>query len=462
VQTDIARIILRLAEAVQRLPLDTMVLRVWFPGEYEITQNVHELEAGARDAITRLSTLAGAGRDDAAVALRNIGNLAATELESFILLQASKVSRRSGSATPGPFKASAVFSRPVVEINGDLSSVVEVLRSEEQAIARLSDDEIKDQVENQRIAGRGRFVVNALAALGFPKELLDEHRRRTSEKSVHYNHPIPILEAQLAITKTVKGETDPQKRPEAVRIELLKLTQHLLEARLEELSIAKAAGLSPKSLEWPVCVSAFGRDTQEKVESLKLGSAVRFRPRGVDNKTGRPTVVEPGSVIHFALEYCIALDDARRMHLNSTKQERADWSNSIDGIEEAVKKGVGGDSAKKLLAQPSKPNRSDPYHGVSLCILWTYKAALLPVFPSMDDLKNADHATADLELWIDAAVARARMICWNDWEGYIGWPTCVVERRFQSKKRGRSAQSVVREKLREGMLKLEPVSSANR
>lgn len=460
-QTDIDRIITRLAEAVQRLPLDTMVSRVWLPGESAITQNVHELEAGARDAITRLSTLAGAGMDDAAAALRNIGNHAAAELESFILPRASKGIRRKSSNTPGPFKESAVFSRPVVEIDGDLSSVVHVLSSEEQAIARLSEDEIKKQVENLRIAGRGRFVVNALAVLGFPKELLDEHRRRTSEQSVHYNHPRPILEAQLAKTKTGKGETDPQKRPEAVRIELLKLTHHLLEARLEELSIAKAIELAPKSLEWPVLASAFGRDAQEKIESLKLGSEARFRPR-VDNRTGHPRVVEPGSEIHFALEYCIALDEARRMHLHSTEQERADRRKSIEGIEEAIQQGVDGDEAKKLLAQPSKLNSGDPYHGVSLCILWTYKAALLPVFPSMDDLKNEDHAMADLELWIDAAMARARMICWNDWEEYIGWPKCVVERRIQSNKRGRSAQSVVREKLSGGMLKLEPASSANR
>jgi hypothetical protein len=362
-QTDIDRIITRLATAIQLLPLHTMVSRVWFPGHPEITQNIQELETSARDAITRLSMLAGAGGDDAAVSLRYVGNHAATELESFILPQASKGGRRKISTTPGPFKESADFSRPFVEINGDLSSVVEVLRSEEQAIERLSDDEIKDQIENQRIAGRGRFVVNALVALGFPEELLDGHRRMTSVESVHYNHLSPILEAQLAKTKTAKGETDPQKRLEAVRIELLKLTQYLLEAWLEESPIAKAAELPPKSLDWPMYISAFERDAQEKVESLKLGSAVRFRPRGVDNKTGHPAVVEPGSVIHFALEYGTALDDARRMHLHSTEQKQADWRKSIKGIEEASKKGVDGDEAKNAAHTTfeAQPQRSIPW-----------------------------------------------------------------------------------------------------
>ncbi len=302
VQADIDKIITRLAQAIQRLPLHTMVSRVWFPGHPEITQNVQELETSARDAITRLSTLAGAGRDDAAVALRNIGYHAATELESFILPQASKGSRRKISTTPGPFKESAILSIPVVEINGDLSSVVEVLRSEGEAIERMTSEEIDARIIEKHIAGRARFVVNALAPLGFPNELLDDHRRMTSVDSVHYNHPNPILQEQLEKTKTVEGETDPEKKQEAVQIALLKLVQHLLEARLEELSMAKAKELPPKSLDWPMCVSAFGRDAQEKVGTLKLGSLLRFRPRGIDNKTGRPSVVEPGSGIHFALE----------------------------------------------------------------------------------------------------------------------------------------------------------------
>jgi hypothetical protein len=67
-----------------------MVSRVWFPGHPEITQNVQELETSARDAITRLSMLAGAGGDDAAASLRNIGNHAATELK---LHPASSVER---------------------------------------------------------------------------------------------------------------------------------------------------------------------------------------------------------------------------------------------------------------------------------------------------------------------------------------------------------------------------------
>jgi hypothetical protein len=453
----IEKIITRLAKAVQLLPLDTMVARVWLPGEPEITQSVQELEAGARDAITRLSLLAGAGQDDAAVALRDIGNHAALELESLMPSESLEGGRRRSSIETGPFHASAVFSRPVVEILGDLSSVIEVLKSSEQAIEKISPEDLAEQIKNRRIAGRGRFSVNALAALGYPKEVLDEHRRRTSKESVHYDHPQPILEWQLAKTKTAKGETDPTKQREAVRLILISLTQHLMEIRLEELCRTKAGQLPSGSLEWPVCVSAFRRDTQERVDSLHVGRSLPFVPSGIDNKTGRPPSVEHGSAIHFALEYCTALEAVRSMHLRSTEEERADWRKTIEGIENAIKHGVGGNPDKKLLAHPTRTTSSDPYHGVSLCILWTYKAAILPEFPSSRRLGD-DEAKADLEFWLDAAMARARMICWNNWEGFVGWPRCVRDRR-QSNKRGRSAQSVVRQKLQEGMLQLKSVSS---
>jgi hypothetical protein len=150
------------------------------------------------------------------------------------------------------------------------------------------------------------------------------------------------------------------------------------------------------------------------------------------------------------MEYCVELEDARRRRSDATEDEKKDWRDTITRIEADLKKGK--------IADPNKTSFGQGYPGASLLILWTYKAWLLPENPSFEDGGASGHS-GDLELWLDAAMARARIFCWNDWENYK-WPKCVEARRKQNKKRFRSAEDVVREKLREGMKQLVSVPPA--
>jgi hypothetical protein len=172
-------------------------------------------------------------------------------------------------------------------------------------------------------------------------------------------------------------------------------------------------------------------------------------------KPERPRLIKPGSPAYFALEYCVALDDVRKSYISSSDSEKADWAKTIRRIEEAIEQGVDGDPNRKVADPLTNPDHKHSYYFVSLSILWTCKAALLPEFPYPERGSDAA-AKEDLEKWVDAAVARARMICGNDWEYYQGWPQCVDDRNMQKE----SAYISVKEKLTEGMKRLELAGTA--
>lgn len=426
-----------------------MISSVWLPSKFTISRkSIEDLELIARDAIMQLSMLADTGSEGAAIALRNIGNHAANELEN---LKLNTFRRRVSEAFPGPFAEQARFHYPVVELHGDLSSITEILEHEEKTIERLTEQAIMDCILKNRVSGRGRFVVNALEALGFPTDLLDEHQRNTSTESVSYKHPDSILEQRLAIIKQDGSNSPQQQNRESTQIAMLRLVHHLLEAQLEVSTRFQGLDLPKKSFEWPMCVSAFSRDVRERFESLDLGASLPFRPNGAKNKTGRPQKFVPGSPIHFAMEYCAALEDVRRSRPDATEDETEYWRDTITRIEADLKKGK--------IADPDKTFGNDleqaqeQHHGHSLRILWTNKALLLPEIASFKG-KGATGTSGDLKLWLDAAMARARMLCWNDWENYKHWPACVEMRRKHNQKKFRNTEESVRDMLRDGMSKL--------
>jgi hypothetical protein len=452
--TAINRIANRLKEAIDHLPLVSMISSVRYPGEPGYN-DVRKAEADATNAIKALSVLARTGQMDAAIALRNLGNLAAKELGSVLSRPANGIEKKGCASPLETPNHQSVYSLPILDIAGDLSPITDILKSEAETIDTLSKEDILEKVGNPLIAGRRRFVVNALPALGIPKNVLDEHRSKTSHESVSYDHPMAILEILYAEVEG-KDLIPMYERKECARIAMYALIGRLLEDRLSKPSKTGSEELPLNSFEWPLCVSAFSNDLPKRYESLKLGHSLRFVPRrtvdkgvGKNRKSagGRPRLINPGSPAHFALEYCVALDDARRSYIHSSDTEKAGWAKTIRRIENVLK-----------LTEEAEPIRNPDlvqdlknlYQGPMLRILWTCKAALLPEFPYPERESDAA-AKEDLEKWVDAAVARARMNCSNDWEFYRGWPKCVDVRNSQKE----SAYYAVKEKLKEGMERLE-------
>jgi hypothetical protein len=435
-----------------------MVSSVKFPGELEYS-DVRKTEEDAIKAIKALSVFAELGREDAAIALRNLGNLAAKELSFLVPDPIAATAKKNRTIRLESPNLNTVYLLPVVKIQGDLSPLEKILKSEEETIKSLSDADIRTRLINPRSAGGRQCVVDALSALGIKDDVFDEHRRLTSEESVGYDHPVSILEMLYGEVERSENLYAMKKRQARARIAAYELIGYLLEDELFELSKAGAEELPSNSFEWPLCVSAFRNDLSQRSELLKLGHSLQFVPRGTANKgvgkikkaaVGSHRLVKPGKPAHFAREYCIVLDDVRRLYINSSASEKADWGVIIRRIEEAIEQGVGGDPNNKIADPLKYRDHKQPQYHTSLSLLWTLKAALLPEFPYPE--RDSDVATKDaLNLWVAAAVARARMMCGNDWEYYRGWPECVDVRSSQKE----SAYSAVNEKLKEGMQRLE-------
>ncbi len=450
----IDRILVRIQGAIAALPLETMIHSVRYPGE-PASESVSEMEWKAGYLLKNLAVLASLGNEDAARSLRNLGNLAAIELDALVQTPpAATPAQAVEKATAGPPHRLEVFSLPVVEIRGDLSPIKKILRDEEKAIETFSAEEISGRVEALGRASHRRYVVNALRSLGFSVDILDQHVSRTSEASVHYNHPYAILEQQHVAIEGTKGEPAAYRRKKRALIAMYQAIGSLMEFKLATLSPNTASGLAPKSLDWPLSVSAFQIDLMQRHGSLQLGTCMAFRPRpsgkqAVGEKDfGKVRFIEPGTPAAFALEYCIELDNVRRANIDASGAQKKTWEEWVAGIEVAI-------SDRKASELITMPDPNNPFNGQSLRSLWTLKSALLPDFPS-ECPKEDQKAATDLGLWVDAAFARARVICWNDWENYGGWPKCVQTRCAQNAVRKRTAESVVREKLKEGMMRLEP------
>lgn len=432
----IDKIVDRLVDAIDQMPLLSMISSVRFPGEAENS----DVKKAETDVIKALSTLAEMGNMNAEIALRKFENSAAEELSILVSDPITETARKNHISPVGDSPVyHTVYSLPLVKVEGDLSPIKNILKSEAKTIESLSEEEILARVGGPRIAGRRQCVVNALAALGVPKDTLDEHRRLTSKGSVSYDHPVSILEMLYAEVERSKDQFAMKKRQARARIAMNELIGYLLEDQLSKL-LKDGTGELPSN-------------------SLKLEHPVYFVPRATVNKGdgkkqratgGRPRRITPGGPAHFALEYCMALDDVRRLHIGSSDSEKADWDKTIRRIEKVLKLAEEADIKKTPdLLQ----DREALYQGQTLRILWTCKAALLPEFPYPNRDSDAA-AERDLKLWLDAAVVRARMICGDDWEHYWGWPRCV-----ETKRAHKTAHTAVKEKLKEGMERLELVGT---
>jgi hypothetical protein len=93
--------------------------------------------------------------------------------------------------------------------------------------------------------------------------------------------------------------------------------------------------------------------------------------------------------------------------------------------------------------------------------LWAFKAALLPPFPLNSEKSSASKNS--FEEWHKVAMLRAETLCFSDWENYPWWPSCVMNRAGwdETTKRHRTVFEAVSEKLRAGMKKLQPDTSAS-
>lgn len=436
----IDRIVDKLVEAIDQMPLLSMVSSVRVPRGAEDS----EVKKLVTEAINALSALAKKDDKDAAIALRGFENREVNKL-SFLVSDPTAWTERKNRVSPvgdSPVYHT-VYSLPLLKIEGDLSPIKDILKSEAKAIGTLSEEDIRTHVGGPRIAGRRQCVVNALSALGIPEDVFNRHRCLTSEESVCYDHPVSILEMLYADVERSKDAFAMKKRQECTRIAMHEIIGYLLEDQLSKLLKVGLGELPSNS--FPLRFVSRG--------NFDNGAGNREKPTA-----GRPRRITPGDPAHFALEYCMALDDVRRLHIDSSDTQRDEIKATISRIENLLKE------TEKVAIKIAREGNTEKinnltkqrqmlYQGQTLRILWTCKAALLPEFPYPE--RDSDPAAEEaLKLWIDAAVARARMLCRNDWEHYRGWPNCVETRRAQ-----KTAFSAVSEKLKEGMKRLELVGT---
>ena len=132
----IRRILDEIENAVSALPLGDMVFTVKNP-RGTVVESTFVLEHRAEAAMRDLDFIARLGNKDAIRALRNLGNLAADTLLS--LRPASPESCGEEPKPPHP------FSLPVLTLQGDLSSITQILTREANAISSLPYSSIRNE-----------------------------------------------------------------------------------------------------------------------------------------------------------------------------------------------------------------------------------------------------------------------------------------------------------------------------
>ena len=463
---DVDRILSQIREAVAKLPLAASVDSVKFPGGPQL-KDEDEMGVQARHLIKCLAVLARLGRTGAVRALRDIGNLAAEELDELMAsasaIAGERASSRTGVTPPWPAPG---YEHPVLEFRTGLDPIRAILQTEEETIANLSPAAIYTWVAESGLVSRERWVVNALEALGFSAETMESHTAETGPASVDYMYPITILKRHCEAISSDASLSGEQKRKALAENAMHTAVRMIIESQLSALAEGTASetirDVASQSWKWPVSALAFVDAIQMMnagVTALGLGTRLPFRlnrcgaaKTGVkrhenDLGGGRNRSFKPGSPAAFALEYCLALNDSRQANLGASDLEKADWAAAVERIERGIR--------ERTLCNPrTDGDPEDPGDGHFLSYYWHLKAALLPEFPAAASDASSGPDSA-INAWVDAAVARARLICRNDWDNYKGWPTCVANRVcYDPNSKMRSAKDAVREKLAEGMDKL--------
>jgi len=237
-------------------------------------------------------------------------------------------------------------------------------------------------------------------------------------------------------------------------------TISIIEQIIERSLVAIASGKSREainqvageSLKWPTFTSALEHNDPERevfIESLSLGQFIPFRLVS-KSKPGNTRSFVSGTQTAFALEYCIDIHSMRefyRNHIATTSvknyHERLEF---LISMHESMRC-EDPENYYSLLNRGLFPDGRSSPNG-----LWSLKAASLASFPT----KTSENPR-ELENWLEVAMLRAERLCSGKWNEYPWWPQCVIDRARYDKKaqRVRTIKEAVKEKLRQGMQKLQ-------
>lgn len=392
-----------------------------------------------------LDFIARLGNKDAIRALRNLGNLAADTLLS--LRPASPESCGEEPKPPHP------FSLPVLTLQGDLSSITQILTREANAISSLPYSSIRNEFHARPNHSVPNIVID-----------IEESLIKAGDKVENVNDPISASEYQNMnpadrLERLAEGAEHLRKMPKKPEHERLSnlsqstvrdIARLLIECKISKNRPSLALtfnSVAAESLEWPISTSAIQEKRAEinsLLDSLSLGSALPFKVQ--KNGPGRNRGFRDGQHSAFALEYCIRLV-VEREQFSGVSNEGKEKMRKIASL-------LDNESLSKPLQYAWHNETIDGVNiGWGRHNHWKLKAALLPPFPKASDTESK----ADLGVWRDAAVLLARSMCADDWEGYRLWPTCVTERAKTRKyaKTIRKTQSSVKEMLMNGLKGLQ-------
>lgn len=452
----VSRILSELDDAIKKLPLEKMVESVKFPNGDRSTP-VHELEHVAEDRLQLLAIHARMGSQEAILALRNLGNIVARELEYLAGLASDDNEDKSTSISPRKKSIDLGGSSPaVIRLRGDFSSVNEILSRESDVISNSSFESSRDQLSPHSSSAR-KAVADVMDSLRWPDSFSDFIHHKFHSDSVYSGHPEARLERAMNIVN------DSEIKLKVSDKERLGMTSHIvirdiIRQKIEQImpeyfrnkTIENFEHILTESLIWPISTSAFNdgrKELERKVQRLSLGTALPFR-LGSKGKAGANRKFESGSYVTFALEYCLALHQVRRAwSVNSDKSSAYTPVIELSQSNSPATRGPADKKGESPSAEQALPEET---------MDWTELARRLSPFPVLCKTSSKTEKLA-IETWHQAAMARAETVCRGDWEGYPLWPKCVKDRAgFDgTSKRNRTVKEVVKEKLRMGMEKLQ-------
>jgi hypothetical protein len=449
----VSRILSELDDAIKKLPLEKMVESVKFPNG-DRSSSVHVLEHVAEDRLQLLAVHARMGSEEAILALRNLGNIVARELEYLAGLASNDAEDKSTSISPQKESIDLGGASPaVIRLRGNFSSVNEILARESDVISSSSFESNRNQLSPDSSFAR-QAVVDVMNELCWPESIFEIIHHDFHADSVYSGHPDAKLERAEQIIKQHATIPDSDRSGMishlVIRDIIRKKIERIMPEYFRNKTIENFELVRSESLTWPISTSAFKDDRNElekKIQRLSLGNALPFR-LGAKGKGGANRKFESGSYVAFALEYCLALHQVRRAESVNSDNPFAD----IQTVESSLSNGMATHGPDPLKGGSPPAAQTLPEETMD----WTEQARRLPPFPvSRTTLSKTDKLA--IKAWQQAAMARAETVCRGDWDGYTLWPKCVKDRAgFDGKDRFRSVKEAVNEKLREGIEKLQP------
>lgn len=437
-----------LADAVDALPLLDMIdsVQIHPMSEPDGHDPVAKLVWQAEQILEHLDVLSSLGKNDAVIALRDIGTKAAEKLACLEQPKNPDFSNYPAIGPKAPLRSvklrgnfTAINGLLQERINAYISEIPRPLPLLDQAHELDTGYPVVDVVDTlywrNGLANKMRDAMLRNKEDGspaswrdtYPPERLSCIADHSASQGAVSDHEVPSVAAEVAIHDRIRRR---------------------LEERLALLAPTAASRtfrqVASESLAWPVVLSAVEerRADQSARESLDLGGSLPFRIKRKPG-AGSPRRFDEGTPASFALYHMLEIHAERESQKGLSAMERKWALERLSKIEDV-----------DIPMIENQAKSGEIAYGMRINVFrerWQRSAALLPKFPTEAETAKSDMT---LSLWIQTAMYRAEWECLGFWDDYPRWPKCVLKRSETGNKK-RSKRDAVREKLKIGMKSLQ-------